>query len=171
MEGTPVADLAAHYHLTKTSIRRVMDQAAKASCVTQYHSTVIDRLVPKALAVFDAAMADIEAPVNPEVVRVATKVLDACGVLHGALPEAPSPAHASYDTLEEYRMIRMRRLIATEAAALASPQESRDDEDPGGSPRRLPAVHDEGDDAAEWPGPGEHAELPGDCADGRADAQ
>ena len=115
-QGMTVSALMEKYQVTRPVIQERLTYAEKEGLLQGFTQATINHLVPRAMATYEAVMSDLYHEVNPQVVTVATRVLEGTGVLNPKTPVL-SPVSAQADhgevtTLEEYRALRITRLSA-----------------------------------------------------------
>lgn len=113
IQGLSVAQLAQKYRVSPRTVGDKLRYARRMRLVEHQVNAMVKELVPTALGVYELAMSDIYHEVNPQVVTVATKVLEGTGVLRKLGEGGPSGLPASSDgdinTIEEYRAWRVTR--------------------------------------------------------------
>jgi len=115
-QGMSLPELSEKYQVSQSTIRDRLSYADKEGLLQGFTQATINHLVPRAMATYEAVMSDLYHEVNPQVVTVATRVLEGTGVLNPKTPVL-SPVSAQADhgevtTLEEYRALRITRLSA-----------------------------------------------------------
>jgi DNA-binding Lrp family transcriptional regulator len=98
--GVPLKDLAEKYKVSPAGVKRYLDQAEESGLVEHFRSLIYERLMGKALAVYEAKleMGDLDA---------ARDVVFGLGVLQKN-PVKPGDMAKAIDSLAEYRASRAK---------------------------------------------------------------
>lgn len=125
--GKSVGEIAEAFRMgTETVQRRLALARAEGGALDIARALLLERLVPKALALYDAAL-DM-APVSKEQVQVATEVLKGSQVLEKQSKSTVTHKMDS-DTLEAYRAERMKKsAVDGEVVGLPAGNEEFEDE-------------------------------------------
>jgi hypothetical protein len=158
LQGLTVAQLAEKYRVSRSTVTKKLRYAEQQRLIERSSHMLVKQLVPQALGVFELAMTDIYHEVNPQVVTVATRVLEGSGVLRKG-GEPPSNPTGDISTIEEYRAWRVTRVGA----------EGASHEDSGSGESGRGAVLDAHQEDPGGYVDGELAELPEDRVGGGED--
>ena len=164
-QGMTVAEIAQKYRITASTVAERIRFAEQQGLLDQHVSMVVKQLVPQAMGVYELAMSDLYHEVSPQVVSVATRVLEGTGVLRKPGAAAPSGGEGEVSTIEEYRALRITRQSAAEESHDASRGSGQsgwgtvldaDQADPGGDlDRHLPQLSEGGNGGSENPAGGD----------------
>lgn len=131
IQGLSLSELAAKYQITERTVTERLRYADSRNLLDNYTKATVNDIVPKALAVFDAALSDLYHDVNKVVVETAARVLEGTGVIGRERATAlvkPPVEDGDITTIEEYRALRIRRMQQPPALEGTVVQTAVDDE-------------------------------------------
>lgn len=109
--GKTITELAEAYNMSRQAVRDALQRADQAGFYDEYRKAILVRLVPKALATYEAHLERGSLEAARDILQFLQKATQ-------------SPQEAAVDTIEAYRLLRVTRQQIEPPSGPRAPQEA-----------------------------------------------